>query len=786
MNPKIKSNPKYSKIFGKQDGKRLSSRVVEEIIQNKIKKDHRYLEIEAFGQHGIGGRLWSAKDKKIHIRITGHSGQRTGSLGFANTKIEIMGSASDDVGWLNAGAQIIIHGHASNGVMNGSAQGQVYVAGSIGARGMTMTKHNPRFDPPELWVLGSAGDFFGEFMAGGTAIICNFESQNGSYALGYRPFVGMVAGKAFIRGDIDGFSENDANLVPISDDEWDWLFINLKTFLSKINKDQLIDSLGKRSQWNLMKAKSQEEKLYNDSKKSLKSFRSQVWIKELGAGGLFGDILNVDEEPCPIITSGKMRRFIPIWENKKYKAPCEASCPTSIPVQNRWHLVRSKSLDTALEKQLEYTPFPATICGYLCPNPCMATCTRNVEGMTPIDIKILNRATENVNLPSPLEKSGKTIAVIGAGPAGISVAWQLTLKGHDVTLFDEEKELGGKITSVIPESRFSKKIFQNELKRVKKLIPNIILNKKIDKSKMKQIKKKFDYTVVASGLSKSKMLPIEGIEKADSALNFLFLAKSNEIKPLNKIVIIGAGNVGCDVAIEAHRLGAKQITLIDVQKPAAFGNEKRDAKACGAKFLWPCYTEKITDNGVLLKTGELIMADKVVISIGDKPDLSFLEKNIETDNEFIKVNNLFTTSDPKIFAIGDVVSPGLLTDAIGMGRNCAHFIHALFQGKDVIKDKNLFDEKEKINSKRISLEYFSPFTNKFNNIEECASECASCGTCRDCGICISICPENAIFRNELEETNDYEYVSDAEKCIGCGFCGGACPCGIWNLVPNTA
>jgi len=85
---------------------------------------------------------------------------------FPNTYIEIMGPVSDDVGWLNAGAQIIIHGNASNGVANGMAQGKVYVGGSIGARGMTMTKHNPRFDPPELWVLGSVGDYFGEFMAG--------------------------------------------------------------------------------------------------------------------------------------------------------------------------------------------------------------------------------------------------------------------------------------------------------------------------------------------------------------------------------------------------------------------------------------------------------------------------------------------------------------------------------------------------------------------------------------------------------------------------------------------
>jgi len=150
----------YHIISGKIYGERLDSRILEEQIQKAVADGHRYLEIKAFGQHGIGGRLWKAGNEKVHIRIIGHPGQRVGSLGFPNTSIKIMGPASDDVGWLNAGAHITIHGNASNGIANGMAQGKIYIAGNIGSRGMTMTKHNPRFDPPELWVLGSAGDYF--------------------------------------------------------------------------------------------------------------------------------------------------------------------------------------------------------------------------------------------------------------------------------------------------------------------------------------------------------------------------------------------------------------------------------------------------------------------------------------------------------------------------------------------------------------------------------------------------------------------------------------------------
>jgi glutamate synthase domain-containing protein 3 len=80
---------------------------------------------------------------------------------------------------------------------------------------MTMTKANPRFDPPELWVLGSVGDYFGEFMAGGIAVICGIDPQTPDNVLGYRPFVGMVGGKIFFRGPHDGYSQVDAKVFQL-------------------------------------------------------------------------------------------------------------------------------------------------------------------------------------------------------------------------------------------------------------------------------------------------------------------------------------------------------------------------------------------------------------------------------------------------------------------------------------------------------------------------------------------------------------------------------------------
>lgn len=766
-------------IPGRREEKRIPSRVLEEIIHQQIRGGHRNLEIEAFGQHGIGGRLWDAGTDAVNIRIIGHSGQRTGSLGSAATCIEIMGPASDDLGWLNAGARIVVHGHASNGVMNGAAQGQVFVGGSIGARGMTMTKHNPRFDPPELWVLGTAGDYFGEFMAGGIAVVCGQGSQPGDQVLGYRPLVGMVGGKVFVRGNAQGFSKKDAKQVALTEDDWQWLETGLERFLKKIGRMDLLAALAVRPEWMLLTAKSPHEKADSPNRLDMSSFRRQVWDRELGAGGLIGDLQEMMPGTIPVITKGDLRRYIPVWEQGKYLSPCQAACPTGIPVQDRWYMVRADNVDEAVAMGLTHTPFPATVCGYLCPSPCMAACTRHQEGMTPVSVRDMGRAGEKVPLPEPDDATGRKMAVIGAGPGGLSAAWHLTLKGHAVTVFDTGSDIGGKIASVIPGSRIPEQTLKTELDRIKALIPDIRLEQSIDADTFAKIRDKYDFTIVAAGAKKPRRLPVPGIERAVFANEFLSQAKAGNAGPGRQVVIIGAGNVGCDVATEAHRLGAREITLIDVQRPAAFGRELEDAKKCGAKFQWPVFTKKITEQGVMLESGDLLPADTVVVAIGDVPDLDFIQSHLAVDNGFVTVDRINRTSDPKVFAIGDVVAPGLITDAIGAGKRAARVIHQIASGNDVQETA----PQPVVDKSRIHLAYYDP-VNVPADLTACGDACASCGKCRDCGICVAICPEGAIERNDLEN-DGFEYRVDADKCIGCGFCKGACPCGIWDLIPNT-
>ncbi len=766
-------------ITGAEDTVRIESRVLEERIQEAVEQGYRKIGVQSFGQHGIGGRLWNSDSETVEIDIYGYSGQRIGSMGSPTTYIEVHGPASDDVGWLNAGATIVVHGDATNGVGNAMAQGKIYIEGDIGARGMTMTKSNPHYTPPELWVLGGVGDSFAEFMAGGVAVICGFDSHYRDNILGHRPCVGMVGGRIFFRGEHHGYSEGDAKLVGISDADWGWLTENMQEFLKAIRCKDLYEELTReRSQWRLLVARQPHEKA-RKKRMAMSEFHSRVWDRELGKGGLIGDLSDMDRSPVPLITTGVMRRFVPSWENHKYLPPCQTGCPTGIPVQKRWELIRKGKVDEALDLALMYTPFPATVCGYLCPNLCMDGCTRAKHFLPAIDVTVLGKAGSDAHEPKPARPTGKKIAVIGGGPAGISVAWQLWMNGHEPVVFDRADALGGKITSAIPHSRFAKELYEQELKRVADKISYRKLESGLDSGTFLEIRDSHDYTVIATGAQIPRTLNIKGYKRALTALEFLQRSKEDRIKPGKNVVIIGAGNVGCDAATEAHRLGARDITLLDIQEPASFGHERKQAEMAGAKFLWPVFTRAITAKGVELADGRFLKADTIVFALGDLPDVSFLPEGIDLLKGYISVDEAFQTTDAKVFAIGDTVRPGLLTDAIGAGRKAAQAIHARLSGTD-----DTFDRLPPIDTRRVKMEYYDPRIKTGADLGQCASQCASCGGCRDCGVCEVVCPQQAISRRDLQQ-GDYEYVVDENLCIGCGFCAGACPCGVWELVENT-
>jgi ferredoxin len=199
-------------------------------------------------------------------------------------------------------------------------------------------------------------------------------------------------------------------------------------------------------------------------------------------------------------------------------------------------------------------------------------------------------------------------------------------------------------------------------------------------------------------------------------------------------------------------------------------------------------TREVTEAGLVTDSGELIPAETVIVSIGDVPALSFLPESVETVTvggaAWISTDKAHVTSDKRILAVGDVERPGLATNALGAGKTAAEYIIANCRG---LEWKPF--AKQVIPQKALTITHYIPMETG-NSQQDQADRCLSCASCRDCHLCETICPTGAISRRDIVTaagddryslTAAYEYVSDDDKCIACGFCADTCPCGIWTM-----
>ena len=770
-----------------KNNQRISSKVFEEEVRGAAASCDRLI-LESFGQHNIGLRLGTTQ-RPVHLTVKGPVGQRLGCMGQPGATIVCEGSASDDVGYLNIGADIIVKGDATNGVCNAMAAGRVMIGGSIGARGLTMTKWNPDHKKPEMWVLGSVGDTFAEFNCGGVGVICGVEAKKPHNVLGYRPCVGMVGGKIFYRGETDdSYSRTNAKLADPTDTDWQWLIANLPNFLSSVDRPELLEMLSVREEWQVLEAITpQERALMFSGPMPMEEFRRRIWTPGFDGGDPLRDLApGLERSVIGVVETGDMRRKKPYWANRDSAAPCTFYCPIHIPTIDRLRLIREGRNEEAYEMLLRYTPFPASVCGTICPNLCIQNCSREKIDYS-IDVSVLGRAVQQVDPPEPEPSIDSKVAVIGGGPAGMAVAWHLAQHGVTADIFERDKVLGGKLAQTIPWERLSKAVWEMEVERFLKY-ENIHVNLGVSltKEKVEELRDEYDYVVIGVGAHLPRTLSFPGHEKVIPALDYLKAAKSDTPMVTGKqVVIIGAGNVGCDVAAEAYRLGAEQVTLVDIQKPLAFGKERDAAEALGATFQWPVMTQEVTDEGLITNDGALIPAQTVIISIGDIPTLPFLPDSVEVINvaggSWIKSDDTGRTSDKKIFAVGDVERPGLATNALGAGKRTAEFIVAEIKGEPWLPFN-----KRLIKYEDLTIAHYDPERDKATTEDQQAARCLSCGSCRDCHLCETICPTNAISRQDKVKGADgveYEYVSDDNKCIACGFCVDTCPCGIWVMQP---
>jgi glutamate synthase domain-containing protein 3 len=445
----------------------------------------------------------------VRIRVEGASGQRVGGMAMMGTEIVVEGSASDDVGWLNTGATITVLGDVANGAHNAGAQGKLYVQGSGGARCDTLTKFNPRFEPIQSWYFRDVGDSFAEFKAGGIAVVCGVNPRNPENILGYRPCAGMVGGTIYFRGPVQGVSEDDARVGELTDADWEWLTENMKPFLKAVDRLSFYKSLTRsRGDWRKIVARTPQERArIAEAGMPLAAFRQNVWSKGVGSGGIFADYLDHETTILPFVANGENRLRKPRWENDQFAPPCAGYCPTGIPTHERTRLIREGREEEALDLVLRYSPFPGTVCGYVCPNLCMDNCSRQVYLKDPVDVSFLGRLSLERSAPAKEKARPERIAVIGSGPGGMSAAWQLALDGYQVSLYEREERLGGKIYYCIPEDRLPRDILRKELDRFRSLGIEVHTGFNVDKASYREIHGEHDAVIVATGCHAPRVLP---------------------------------------------------------------------------------------------------------------------------------------------------------------------------------------------------------------------------------------------------------------------------------------
>lgn len=769
-------NDNKVQIEGIVDGQRISTQQLLQEIYKKLEEGYTEFEVTASGQHNIGGSLWSNEGKPLTFKVK-NPGQRAGSMGMLGTQVIIEGPAPADVGWLNSGAEIIVKGDAGDTTAHCAATGKIYVSGRVGTRSGALMKHDPRYPLPEFWVLKNTGSFSFEFMGGGIAVVCGYGCQNIESVLGARSCVGMVGGTVYVRGEVKDLS-NEVWLMDLDDSDREFLTVGLVDFLQKIEKPELFSELTDFSQWHKIVAKTLAERKVK-SLMPISQFRKEHWVE----GGIFGDIIPDDYYVSGFIEKGDLRLRYPEWRNANYSAPCEYNCPIYIPTQKRISLLRQDKTAEALQMVLDYSPFPASVCGQVCPNLCMDDCNRKYVDI-PVKVKELGVLSRDIKVSAPTKELDKKVAIIGSGAAGLGAAWHLRRMGYKVDVYEQDKVVGGKLKQVIPEERLNREILDAELDRIQEIGVNFHTETRVDKALFNRLEQEYSAVVVAVGAHNPVVIPFEGHERLVKGLDFLKAVNNNEKPPVGeKVVVIGAGNAAMDVVIGAYQMGAKQVTAIDIQKPAAFDKEIEHVEKLGAKILWPCFTEKITEQGVHLKDGRILEADTVIISVGDRPDFSFLERNYLDEKGKVLINEYFQSeTNSKVFIPGDALQLGLFTHAIGDGRKVALNIHNMLSEQPL----QSFEKAPMIPQDRVKDEYYHPMNPQKVSELEANSEterCMSCGYCRDCSFCKDICPEQAITRIQYTD-GMFEYVSDSSKCIGCGLCAGTCPCGIWTMEDN--
>ncbi len=500
-------------------------------------------------------------------------------------------------------------------------------------------------------------------------------------------------------------------------------------------------------------------------------------------------------------------------------SPCTDNCPAGIKAHGYVSLIRSGKYEEAFQLILDATPLVGTL-GRACYAPCESECTRgDLEGTLPIRrLKrfVADRHYAEHDGPgvAPADANGKSVAVVGSGPAGLTAAWQLARQGYRVKIFEADKEPGGFLRYALPTYRLPQEVVEQDIRNVTALGVEIETNHPVQDLDALKLDG-YDAVLVATGtpLSSSMGVPGEQLRGVLGGLDFLRDVRHGTIPDLKgkRVVIVGGGNVAMDAARTSRRLGATE-TLVAYRRGReempAHKAEVDDAEAEGVKFNFLVAPVEVVGDASGKVTGlkcqrmELgqpdasgrrrpqpvagsdfvIPCDVVVAAIGMAPDTAMFARLLSLgEGRRIKVDaKTLQTELPYLFAAGDVVmGPSDITRAVGQGRRAAHMIDRWIQGLEMtgfeaLDDRLAVIDKAKVMARQKEFSHRDPVKlnlqhatapSDFHEIEPPLSEaealqgagsCLDCGVCSECGQCVAACPPDAIHLNMHDESFDVE------------------------------
>ncbi|MDD5507610.1 MAG: FAD-dependent oxidoreductase [Bacteroidales bacterium] len=445
--------------------------------------------------------------------------------------------------------------------------------------------------------------------------------------------------------------------------------------------------------------------------------------------------------------------------------PCKDTCPAGVDVQGYISLIEKGMYHEAVALIKETNPLPA-ICGRVCVRPCEVACRRNLlnEGHA-VGIDYLKRFASDYDLDSPKKwkpmikpSTGKKVAVIGAGPAGLSCGFFLQKEGHQVDIFEAAPHAGGWLRYGIPEYRLPNDILQKEVDNITEMGAQIHFNRKFGENQdYEEIKRTYDAVILTIGSQKGTNIGCEG-EDAINVLSGIDFLKQMELTGERfdfrgkHIAVIGGGNTAMDCCRTAKRCGAREVTVIyrrtENEMPAN-PMEIHESRLEGVQFMLLTNPVRVNKDGagrvrsitcqkmqlgepdrsgrrrpIPLEGSEFDMeVDYILAAIGQKTEATFLDCiNRHHDDGELKLNRwgdidadplTLRTGIPSIFAAGDgVTGPATLIQAIGQAKIASHSCHLFLMGKPVEPLRKEFLSKKDNFKVQVPEDYTPHFTHQ--------------------------------------------------------------------------